>query len=322
MQPTNLVSRYDANRVVREDLSSVIEMVTNEETPFTSNIGRGKAEQTYFEWNTDALVAANEDNAQVEGDDYILDSRPATTRMGNYTQIMTKTAGVSGTLQAIKVIGGKKQLAREIMKAGRELKLDREKRFVGVKPAVAGNDTTARQTAGFGAFIRTNVSRDGGGSNPTLSGSTEGYPNAAPGDGSLRNWTEDILKSIMQQCWSSGGKPKMLMVGPALKVATSKFTGLADQRRETGDKAMTIIGAADVYLSDFGKLAIVPNPQMRARDAWFIDTEMVEMETLRSIQTEDLAKTGDSEKKMLVGEFGLKVNSENAHGAAADLQPA
>lgn len=322
MQPTNLVSRYDANRVVREDLSSVIEMVTNEETPFTSNIGRGKAEQTYFEWNTDALVAANEDNAQVEGDDYILDSRPATTRMGNYTQIMTKTAGVSGTLQAIKVIGGKKQLAREIMKAGRELKLDREKRFVGVKPAVAGNDTTARQTAGFGAFIRTNVSRDGGGSNPTLSGSTEGYPNAAPGDGSLRNWTEDILKSIMQQCWSSGGKPKMLMVGPALKVATSKFTGLADQRRETGDKPMTIIGAADVYLSDFGKLAIVPNPQMRARDAWFIDTEMVEMETLRSIQTEDLAKTGDSEKKMLVGEFGLKVNSENAHGAAADLQPA
>ena len=58
--------------------------------------------------------------------------------MGDYTQIMRKIAGVTGTLQAINVVGGKKQLAREMMKAGREIKLDREKRLVGIKPAVAG----------------------------------------------------------------------------------------------------------------------------------------------------------------------------------------
>jgi hypothetical protein len=61
----NVVTRYKAYRVVPEDLSDVIELIAQEDTPFTSNIGRGKAEQTFHEWNTDSLATANEDNALV-----------------------------------------------------------------------------------------------------------------------------------------------------------------------------------------------------------------------------------------------------------------
>lgn len=316
----NLVTRYKATRVVPEDLSDVIELLAQEDTPFTSNIGRGKAGQTFTEWNTDSLATANEDNFTIEGDDTPLEARPATSRVGNYTQIMKKIPGVSGTLQAINVVGGQKQLARELMKAGREIKLDREKRFVGQKPAVVGSDTVARQTAGFGAWIRTNVQRGATGANPTMSGTTEGYPNAAPTPGTQRTFTESLLKTAMSQAWAQGGKPKMLLVGPVQKVVVSTFPGIAVNRVTlNGAEPAKIIGTADVYLSDFGKLSIVPDAYMSARDAWLIDPENAAMLTLRSVQTEELAKTGDAEKRLMIWEGALKVNNEKAHAAIADL---
>jgi len=321
--PTNLVTRYQATRVVPEDLSDVIELVAQEDTPYTANIGTDKCTQTFHEWNTDTLRAANDTNAAIEGDDVTtIDTLNLTSRMGDYTQIHRKLPGVSGTIQAINVVGGSKQLAREIMKAGRELKLDREARLVSVKPAVAGNDTgpTARQMAGFGAWIRTNVSRGATGANPTLSGSTEGFPNGAPTDGTQRAFTEALLKTVMQLCYTAGGKPTILLVPPAQKVAASAFPGLVVNRYQIDSVGPAkIIGTADVYLSDFGRLAIVPDPFMRSRDAWLVDPTMAQLMTLRPTQTIDLAQSGDNEKRLMLWEGTHKINNEKAHGAIADL---
>ena len=55
------------------------------ETPFISNAGKGTATQTNHEWQTDALEAAAA-NAQIEGNDYTLDTRAATDRLSNYCQ--------------------------------------------------------------------------------------------------------------------------------------------------------------------------------------------------------------------------------------------
>src|SRR5262245_64525149 len=95
---TGVYTKYQAFRVIPEDLSDVLELIAQEETPFTSNIGRGKADQVYSEWNTDALAAANKDNALIEGSDVTAVAANPTTRVGTYTQIMTKIPGVSGTL--------------------------------------------------------------------------------------------------------------------------------------------------------------------------------------------------------------------------------
>src|SRR4030095_596348 len=142
-----------AYRIVPEDLADIIELVAQEDTPFTSNIGRGKAKQTLHEWNTDALAAANDMNAAIEGDDAANDARPLTSRLQNYNQIMRKVVGVSGTMQAINIVGDQKELARQMMRAGGDLKLDREKRLLSTKPAVAGSAGVAYQMAGFGAFL-------------------------------------------------------------------------------------------------------------------------------------------------------------------------
>ena len=80
------------------------------ETPFISNAGKGTATQTNHEWQTDALEAAAA-NAQIEGNDYTLDTRAATVRLSNYCQISGKAVGVSGTDEVVKNAGRGDELA-------------------------------------------------------------------------------------------------------------------------------------------------------------------------------------------------------------------
>jgi hypothetical protein len=175
----------------------------------------------------------------------------------------------------------------------------------------------ARNTAGLPAFIRTNVDKHASGSNPTVS---SGVVNAARTDGTQRAFTETMLKTVMQLVWNEGGTPKMLMVGGFNKIAASGFAGIASLRSNVDTpRQAQIIGAADVYVGDFGKVSIVPNRFQRARDAFVLDPEYCSLVTLRPIKQVELAKTGDAEKRMLVTEYGLKVKQQKALGIIADL---
>jgi hypothetical protein len=137
----------------------------------------------------------------------------------------------------------------------------------------------------------------------------------------VRTFTETILKNVIQKVWSSGGTPKILMCGPVNKQRVSGFSGIASSRYNIngGDKPATLIGAVDIYVSDFGQVSVIANRFQRERDAWVIDPEYAKMTVLRPYQQVELAKTGDAEKRMLLIEWGHKVLAENAHGLAADL---
>ena len=313
---------------IRESLSSMIYDISPEETPLFSNIGKGSVDNTYFEWLTDALGSASTTNAAIEGADLdgadaarVYTDATARVRLGNYTQISRKTVAVSGTHRSVNNVAGD-ELAYQVAKMSKELKRDIEATLCSEQPASAGAaPATARKTAGFEAFIRTNVDKSATGStDPTLSGTTSGYPNAGPVNGTQRAFTETILKSVIQKIWSSGGTPKMVLVGPFNKAAASAFTGIADIRKEaTGSKPATLVGAADVYVSDFGNVTFVPSRFSRERSALFVDPEYAEVVFLRPFQLEEMAKTGDAEKRMLVVEYGLKLGTEKAHGIARDL---
>ena len=80
-----------------------------------------------------------------------------------------------------------------------------------------------------------------------------------------------------------------------------------------------IIASADVYVSDFGTLRVIPNRFQRERDAWFLDFSMVQMRFLRQLAVKKLGKSGDAEKRLMVMETTLQVKQEAGIGIAADL---
>lgn len=321
-QPTNLFDRYDGTKAVREDLANVIYNISPEDTPFMSSVGRESVSNTYFEWQTDALAAASTSNAVVEGDEATLDARAATNRVGNYTQISRKVIGVSGTVEAVDKAGMRSYLAYEMAKASSELKRDMESILLFNQAAAVGSASVARKTAGLPAWLRENVSKAANGGNPTMSSTNDGYPNAGRTDGTQRTFSETLLKDVIQQVWSEGGDPKIAMMGPHNKQVASSFAGIGANRINQvngAPKAFSIVATADIYLSDFGKVAFVANRFQREREVFVLDPEYASVAYLRNFQTSDLAKSGDSQKKMLLVEYGLKVKTEKAHGIIADL---
>jgi hypothetical protein len=312
----NTFTTYSA-KGIREDLSNVITNIAPEETPYMSNIGRENVSNSLFEWQTDTLAAAAA-NAQLEGDDVgSFDAVTATVRLQNYAQISRKTIILSATEEVVNKAGRRSELAYQIAKRGSELKRDQEFVLLNGGIAVAGDSTTARVSASLGAFVKTNTDKQTNGVDPSYTT----LPNSARTDGNVRTFTETILKNVIQKVWTSGGTPKILMCGPVNKQRVSSFTGIASSRFniDGGAKPATLVGAVDIYVSDFGNVQVIANRFQRERDAWVIDPDYAKMTVLRPYQQVELAKTGDAEKRMLIVEWGHKVTAENAHGLAADL---
>jgi len=313
---TNTFTTFDA-KGIREDLSNIITNIAPEETPYLSNIGRESVSNSLFEWQTDTLAAAAA-NKQIEGDDVAsFDAVVATVRLQNYAQISRKTIILSATEEVVNKAGRRSELAYQIAKRSAELKRDQEFSMLNSAVAAAGSTSVARGTASLGAFIKTNVDMQTNGANPSYTT----LPNSARTDGNVRTFTETILKNVIQKVWTSGGTPKILMCGPVNKQRVSGFSGIASSRFNIngGEKPATLIGAVDIYVSDFGNVSVIANRFQRERDAWVIDPDYAKMTVLRPYQQVELAKTGDAEKRMLLVEWGHKVLAEDAHGLAADL---
>ena len=301
----------------REDLTDIIYNISPTETPFMSSIGKTKATAVYHEWQTDSLAAATTGNAAIEGADATSATLSPTVRLGNYTQIIQKTVQVSGTLDAVNKAGRKTEKAYQLAKASSELKRDLETILLANQGRSAGSSTTARKLGSILSWIKTNSDVGSGGADPATIGVSTRT------DGTQRTFTEALLKTVVSEVLVSGGSPKILMVGAAGKQKVSSFAGIAAQRyMAPGNTPTTIIGAADVYMSDFGTMSVVPNRFMRTRDALVLDPEYAALAYLRPFQTNDLAKVGDSENTQLLAEVTLEVKNEAAHGGIFDLNMA
>lgn len=302
---------------MREDLSDVIYNISPTDTPFMSSIGKNKATATYHEWQTDSLDAAALGGA-VEGADASSITASPTTRIGNRTQIFTKSVAVAGTLEAVDKAGRKSEKAYQLAKVSAELKRNIELTLLSNQVTATGNSSTARTLGGLQAWLNTNY--DGAGT--AGSGGT-----TARVEGTNRTFTETILKTVVAEVYTAGGTPKVLMVNPAHKQLVSAFAGIAAQRyMAPSNEPTTIIGAADVYMSDFGTISVVPNRFMNSTNggnevAFLVDPDMAAVSYLRPFETIELAKTGDSEKTQLLAELTLEVKNQAAHGIMADLTP-
>jgi hypothetical protein len=315
---------------MREDLSNIIYRIAPEETPFISNIGRETVSSTYHEWQEDTLAAANTANAIEEGKDADDSAFIKPDRVGNYTQISQKTVNVSMTSQAVDLAGMRTLMDYERAKKGKELRLDMEAIMLSNQAAsagaagvsAAGTNTNARKLAGFPTWIKTNIVANGRTAPTMSSGAGSGYPNAGwTAAGTPAAFSEANLKAIALSMFNARNKiAPMVMTNGANKVLFSGFAGIAVNRFELDRVGMgKIIGAADVYQSDFGVMTAVPNVYMPTGFAYFIDPEYAKVGYLRPFKSTPLAKTGDSMREQLIVEYTLVVSNEKAHGVAAGL---
>ncbi len=324
----NTVQTY-ANRVIREDLQEAYTMISPEETPFQQAIRTETASNTLFEWPVVQLAAPDGTNRVVEGEASPgNDAGTLAIRLSNYTQISDKVVEVSQTSQKVNAAADNIQrMAKQVVLKMKEMKRDKETMLLDNVAATAATASTARSTAGLPAFLRTNVQFQTGGANPTLSGTTEGYPNAAATSGTTPVvFAEAQLNAVIEACWNQGGTPSLVMVNGGNKRRISQsFTGNSSKYKDTVDKRL--VNSVDFYDSDFGELTVVPNRFQRTNNAtgantsynvFILDPEYLAIAYLEEVSQKQLAETGHSLRTLIWCEYGLQVDNEKAHGIVRD----
>ena len=308
----------------REELANVVDRVQREKTPLYSLISKGTCSSTYPEWERDEIEAPGE-NIQPEGNEYDFDSIQPAERMGNPTQIFTKTFIMSKTQDAVSNAGRAEQFKKKKLDRGIEIRRDVEYAILQNNASVRGE---TRELGGLPTWITSNVSRgSGGGANGGFNSGTGLTVAATPG--TQRAWTKALTDDLMQAAWQNGATVDTVMVSPYAKRVFTTFqtdSNVAQfQMNVSKTGGDTIKSNATIYAGDFGTVAVIPNYVMglsasMASNVWFLDTSKLSFKWLRRIaEDKDLAKTGDSVKHALVGEGTLGVMNEKGLGVIADI---
>jgi hypothetical protein len=319
-QPANTFDSYAAIGN-REDLQDKIYMLSPEKTPVVSAIGRGTTTQRIHEWQRDTLAAPNANNAVIEGDDRTGTALTPTQRVANTVQLFDKVAVVSTTQEKTKSAGRSSEMKYQVAKMMVELKRDVEAMVLSNNVAVTGSSSVARQSAGLGRLLYTNISHGGSGATPAH---TSGLATSAITAGTNRAFTKTLLDGVLQTCFANSGEfPSIISLTPSHKVTFSGFSGIAANRHEVrkGNQGI-VVGGADVYMSDFGQLTVVPNyvqTVANANTAFVLNPSYASVAYLGGYKSEALAKTGHTEKELVSVECTLVVSSEVAHAKIANL---
>lgn len=314
-QPTNTFDSYDAVGI-REDLADVIYDVSPEETPFMTKTPKTSASNTYHEWQTDAL-RSSATNAHIEGDDTAAEARSATTRLGNYTQIFKNAVVIPGTDSGLDKAGRRTEMAYQITKIMKEQKLDIEKALFANNARVAGNSTTARELAGAPAWLVSNVNFVTGGT-PSGANPTGDGTDARTDDGTPTAFSQTKFDNVMQQIWESGGKPDTVYLSAFQMNVALGFVGNNNQRSTIESSQEKVIKHMAVYVTPWGTVEFVPSRENRSSDVFIMQDDMWSIAQLRTMRNQQLAKTGDNEKRQVLCELTLACRNEAASGAIYD----
>jgi hypothetical protein len=301
----------------REDLSDVLYDISPTDTPFVTMCKKGKATATKHEWLTDALTPAAK-NAQPEGQVAVAVKPGNRVRLGNQTQIFSKYATVTGSQEKADKAGVKSEMAYQVARRMKEIKMDLEFACIGsgYQIAVAGSESVAREMASFQSFMSTNVSLGAGGVAGTGDGSDVYTPGAA------RPFTEDLLTAALASLWeiSNGSESITALMGKDNRAAYSTFDGSSTRYVSTDKRKLT--ASIDVYDGDFHTVTAMPSRHVATEDILLIDKDYVAIDDFRPLFSEDISKTGDGMTKQIIMETTLRIGNPLAHYVITDAAPA
>lgn len=297
-----------------------------EDTWAVSNLDKIDATATTHEWLTQQLAAAAT-NIGVEGDDATFSSLTSPVRFGNYCQILSKTFLVSDTLEAVKKAGRGSEVARGAMVKMRELKRDLEFAVTTNTLASAGAAGTGRTMGGMETWINGFLKNVLVGTTATAStavtiststvattpGAASGIPTTAVTDGTANTLTLTALNLALQGAWSNGGDPSVILCTAKNKTLIDAFTSIATRFVNVDASTQSpIIGAANVYVSDYGRHTVVLHRYMRDQNVLCLDPNYWAIAFLRRPMARELARTGDGTKYQIIMEGTLVARNQQS----------
>jgi len=300
---------------IREDLEDTIWDLFPADTWALTNLDKVDASNTYHEWLGQELADATT-NRQIEGDDASFATLAAPARYGTHLQISSKTFLVSDSLEATNRAGRARESARGMMVKMRELKRDMEKALTGNQISTVGGSGTGRSTAGMESWIGDPTASATEASHVVLATSsasattapiTSGTAGTAPTDGTTMGpITATALNLALQAAWEDGGDPRVILCRANAKDDIDTFTGVATRFVDVDRSAQaSIIGAANLYVSDFGRHQVILHRYMRTNTVLCLDPDFWAVAFLRRPLKRQLAKTGDGTKHQVIAEYGL-----------------
>jgi hypothetical protein len=319
-----------AGGLIREDVMNKIFDISKIPLPFTDMVGSTSAKQEYIEWTKDELSTPNIANAVIDGSDISGNDAKTGERVGNHHQISIKAVQVSYRADASDTIGRAKELAYQLMRRQQELRRDVEAIALGNQASVADNGTTIAGKVGtLCTWLKTNAK---GSSSQGFDLNTKLTVAATPATAVAL--TEANLRDTIQSVYQNGGDASVMMTTPAVIAKFSQYmiksAGATAQIHTEVDgrskEPVTALGTVNVFVTDFGTIRAVPNRLQQTYDdatpttpkkastVFILDPSYISLCYLKGYQTDELAKTGLSEKRVMSVDWSLIVHTEKAHG--------
>ena len=334
----------------KEDLANFISMISRDETPFLSSIGKTKATAIFHEWQTDEL-STPVSGAVAEGVSYATQTaaqaaEPFRTRLGNYTQINSKTVTVTGTKRAVDQAGVADEYAYQLKKRGVEMRRDQE--YDAVHSWNSSSGSSPRKFGGYQSWVNYNVVN-------ALTTANEYTAPTNQGAGVAGTFTTvtsadknplqlSHVDSLMQTIYEQGGKATKLMLSPANRRAFSaraQAAGSSSSNAGDGNVRRNIDAdgklrqSVEIYMSDFGDIMVVPNYIMGLANtavsgldtaanfsALLYDPMWFAWASLRPMQEVDLGQLGDSIIGQIIEEGTLECRNPKGAGLILGLNGA
>lgn len=318
----------------REDLTNLISMISRDDTPFLSSIGKTKAKAILHEWQTDQLRAPAA-NVRAEGVDFddITETTQFRTRLGNYTQIFGDTLSVSNTKQKVDQAGVKDEFKYQIKKIGTEIRRDQE--FTVVNSWQEKSGTDPRTMGGVQSYASDDLVWNAAAGAFESSGVFAGNGTFGGALGATTEVAIDLadIDEVQQKVYEEGGKSTRVMVSPLNRrkiSAAAQLAGSGNVQRNIDDSGK-LRQSVDLYESDFGEVWVVANwimgltgtagaGALDATDspgdftAICYDPMWFNWVTLRPMQEVDVGPKGDSTVGMLIEEGSLEVKNPKGFG--------
>ena len=203
----------------------------------------------------------------------------------NYTEIFGPyKIHMSATEQSIARYGVPNEWAKQLFNRMRELYIHIEQ---AILYGVAFDDTSnkIRGSGGLYHFLTSNV------------------------DSTTTEFTVAGITALQQSCFNAGDVPSVAIVNPAslTDINDTENTSRLRVVEQDGRRGRQRISVLD---TEYGTLSILRNRWCHPHNAFLVKPDAITRRILRPVQYESLAKTGDADLGMLVGEEGFEIKGQ------------